>query len=106
MSTWRTKISVNTGTEWLADDLIIVTEVRHTPRSRTDVVAIDTMNSLIESEFPLQETQRLHYDLLQTLMDRNLAYIIEDKVVQNVRYLDKLIDELAKGKAMDKILRK
>ena len=31
---------------------------------------------------------------------------IEDKVVQNVRYLDKLIDELAKGKAMDKILRK
>lgn len=31
---------------------------------------------------------------------------IEDPVVQKVRYLDKLIDELAKGKAMDKILRK
>lgn len=31
---------------------------------------------------------------------------IEDKLVQNARYLDKLIDELAKGKAMDKILRK
>jgi len=31
---------------------------------------------------------------------------IEDKLMQNVRYLDKLIDELAKGKAMDKILRK
>jgi hypothetical protein len=31
---------------------------------------------------------------------------IEDKVVQQTRYLDKLIDELAKGKAMDKILRK
>ncbi len=30
---------------------------------------------------------------------------IEDKVVQKVRYLDKLIDELAKGKAMEKILR-
>lgn len=30
---------------------------------------------------------------------------IEDKVMQNVRYLDKLIDELAKGKAMEKILR-
>ncbi len=30
---------------------------------------------------------------------------IEDKVVQNVRYLDKLIDELARGKALDKILR-
>ena len=31
---------------------------------------------------------------------------IEDPVVQKVRYLDKLIDELAKGKAMEKILRK
>src|SRR6185503_10141317 len=31
---------------------------------------------------------------------------IEDKVIQKMRYLDKLIDELAKGKAMDKILRK
>lgn len=31
---------------------------------------------------------------------------IEDKIMQQVRYLDKLVDELAKGKAMDKILRK
>jgi hypothetical protein len=31
---------------------------------------------------------------------------IEDRIVQQVRYLDKLIDELAKGKTMDKILRK
>jgi hypothetical protein len=31
---------------------------------------------------------------------------IEDKLMQNMRYLDKLIDELAKGKAMEKILRK
>lgn len=30
---------------------------------------------------------------------------IKDKVIQKVRYLDKLIDELAKGKAMEKILR-
>ena len=30
---------------------------------------------------------------------------IEDPVVRKVRYLDKLIDELAKGKAMEKILR-
>ncbi len=30
---------------------------------------------------------------------------IEDPVVQKVRYLDKLIDELAKGKKMEKILR-
>ena len=31
---------------------------------------------------------------------------IEEPLMQKVRYLDKLIDELAKGKAMDKILRK
>ena len=30
---------------------------------------------------------------------------IEDPIVQKVRYLDKLIDELAKGKKMEKILR-
>lgn len=31
---------------------------------------------------------------------------IEDKLMQKIRYLDKLIDELAKGKAMGNILRK
>lgn len=31
---------------------------------------------------------------------------IKDKLMQKVRYLDKLVDELAKGKAMEKILRK
>ena len=30
---------------------------------------------------------------------------IEDPLLQKVRYLDKLVDELAKGKAMEKILR-
>lgn len=30
---------------------------------------------------------------------------IEDPLVQNVRRLDKLVDELAKGRAMEKILR-
>ena len=30
---------------------------------------------------------------------------IEDPLMRDVRYLDKLVDELAKGKAMEKILR-
>ncbi|HAQ37855.1 MAG TPA: DUF2200 domain-containing protein [Saprospirales bacterium] len=30
---------------------------------------------------------------------------IEDRLMQQIRYLDKLVDELAKGKAMEKILR-
>lgn len=31
---------------------------------------------------------------------------VEDPTMQKIRYLDKLIDELARGKAMEKILRK
>lgn len=31
---------------------------------------------------------------------------IEEPLMQDIRYLDKLVDELAKGKAMEKILRK
>jgi hypothetical protein len=31
---------------------------------------------------------------------------IEDPLMQKIRYLDKLIDELARGKSMEKILRK
>jgi hypothetical protein len=30
---------------------------------------------------------------------------IDDPLMRNIRYLDKLVDELARGKAMDKILR-
>ncbi len=31
---------------------------------------------------------------------------VEDPLMRNIRYLDKLVDELARGRAMDKILRK
>jgi len=31
---------------------------------------------------------------------------IEDELMRKVRYMDKLVDELAKGRAMEKILRK
>jgi hypothetical protein len=30
---------------------------------------------------------------------------VDDPLMQKIRYLDKLVDELARGKAMDKILR-
>lgn len=30
---------------------------------------------------------------------------IDDPLMQRIRYLDKLVDELARGKAMDKVLR-
>ncbi len=32
--------------------------------------------------------------------------LVEDPLMHEIRYLDKLVDELAKGRAMDKILRK
>ena len=32
--------------------------------------------------------------------------LIVDPLMQNIRYLDKLVDELSKGKAMEKVLRK
>ena len=31
---------------------------------------------------------------------------IDDKLMQQIRYLDKLVDELAKGKSLEKILRR
>ena len=31
---------------------------------------------------------------------------IEDPLMQKIRYLDKLVDELARGKAMDAVLRR
>jgi hypothetical protein len=31
---------------------------------------------------------------------------MEDGLMREIRYLDKLVDELAKGKAMEKVLRK
>ncbi len=30
---------------------------------------------------------------------------VEDPLMQKIRFLDKLVDELAKGKAMEKVLR-
>ncbi|MBM7516437.1 DUF2200 domain-containing protein [Nocardioides nitrophenolicus] len=30
---------------------------------------------------------------------------VEDPLMQRIRYLDKLVDEIARGKAMDKVLR-
>lgn len=32
--------------------------------------------------------------------------VIEEPLMQEIRYLDKLVDELSRGKALDKILRK
>jgi hypothetical protein len=44
--------------------------------------------------------------LITGLICRYRVEEIENPLTQHVRYLDKLVDELAKGKSMEKILRK
>ena len=39
-------------------------------------------------------------------MRSHLVEEIDNPLTQQIRYLDKLVDELAKGRKMDKILRK
>ncbi|EOQ89899.1 PF09966 family protein [Leptospira yanagawae serovar Saopaulo str. Sao Paulo = ATCC 700523] len=47
-----------------------------------------------------------HTNLIKGLICGYRVEEIKNPVTQKVRYLDKLVDELAKGKSMDKILRK
>lgn len=54
------------------------------------------------AEAPLLNPNRT---LIKGVICRVRVEEIKDKVIQSVRYMDKLVDELAKGKAMEKILR-
>lgn len=53
------------------------------------------------------EAPRLHPNtaLIKGVVCGVRVEAVEDPLMRKIRYLDKLIDELAKGKAMDKILR-
>ena len=46
-----------------------------------------------------------HTALIKGVVCGVLIKEVQDPLMQKIRYLDKLIDELAKGKAMEKILR-
>ena len=46
-----------------------------------------------------------HVDLITGVVCGVRVEDVEDPLMQQIRWLDKLVDELAKGKAMDKILR-
>ncbi|WP_239494989.1 DUF2200 domain-containing protein [Pedobacter yulinensis] len=65
----------------------------------------------------LEEKTNFEYFFSQAQINPNASKItglicgyrveeIEDKLIREIRYMDKLIDELAKGKSLDKILRK
>ena len=47
-----------------------------------------------------------HRDLIKGVVCGVRVENVEDPLMKQIRQLDKLVDELAKGKAMDKILRK
>jgi len=46
-----------------------------------------------------------HASLIKGVVCGVRVEAVEDPLMQKIRYLDKLIDELARGKAMEKILR-
>ena len=46
-----------------------------------------------------------HTDLITGVVCGVRVEEIEDPLMQKIRYLDKLVDELAKGKAIEKVLR-
>ena len=46
-----------------------------------------------------------HASLITGVICGHRVEEIEDPLMQKIRYLDKLVDELARGKAMEKVLR-
>ncbi|MZQ99445.1 MAG: DUF2200 family protein [Acidaminobacter sp.] len=90
----RTKAEVDEIIRWL------------TGYSQEELVALMDQQTDFETFFakaPLMNPSRAH---IKGVICGVRVEDIEDPVMREVRYLDKLIDELAKGKTMDKILRK
>jgi len=60
----------------------------------------------MEAFFNQAPQLNLNASLIKGVICGHRVEEIEDETMQKIRWLDKLIDELAKGKAMEKILRK
>lgn len=75
----------------------------HTPSSLNEQVTKGVDLESFINEAPLLNPNRL---LIKGVVCGVRVEDVEDPLMREVRYLDKLIDELAKGKAMEKILRK
>jgi hypothetical protein len=56
-------------------------------------------------QFFARATLNPHADLITGVVCGIRVEDVEDPLMQRIRYLDKLVDELAKGKAMEKVLR-
>lgn len=75
----------------------------HTPTSLKEQITKGIDLESFINEAPLLNPSRL---LIKGVVCGVRVEDVEDPLMREVRYLDKLIDELAKGKAMEKILRK
>ncbi len=69
-----------------------------------------TLNALIKNEVTFERffkdaTLNPNAHLIRGVICGYRVEDLEDPLIQQVRYLDKLVDELAKGRKMEKILR-
>lgn len=90
----RTKEEVDEVIRWLTG---------YSQKEIEDQIAKETNFETFFSDAPLLNPNR---SLITGVICGVQVEDIEDPIMREVRYMDKLIDELAKGKAMEKILRK
>lgn len=89
----RTKEELDTVLGWL---------VNLPPAQLRKAIDEELTFSEFFERFPLNENTRLITGVVCGIRVENIA----DPLMQKIRYMDKVVDELAKGKAVDKILRK
>lgn len=65
-----------------------------------------TNNVTLEMFFEQAPVMNPNASLIKGVICGHRVEEIENKLMRQIRYMDKLIDELAKGKTMEKILRK
>ena len=74
----------------------------YTPGQLTEILATDITYGVFFQNTPQLNPDRL---LIKGTVCGVRVEIIAEPLMREIRYLDKLVDELAKGKSMDKILR-
>jgi hypothetical protein len=90
----RSKVEVDSIIQWLTG---------YTPRMLTTQIEKGVTIQTFFSEAPKMNPERKH---ITGVVCGIRVEDITDSLMQEIRYLDKLIDELAKGKSMERILRK
>lgn len=83
-------------------DRVITWLTGYTTAELKDLVASDiTFEDLVETAPAFNQNAHLITGVICGMRVEN----IEDPITQKIRYIDKLVDELAKGKKLEKILR-